>query len=81
MNEKIAVSDILSGLNSAITMLTYSIEQSNNENFRNTLIDARTKLDELQWENYMIAKEKGYYVPAAPAGKADIDQVKNTVCK
>ncbi|MEG1705100.1 MAG: spore coat protein [Clostridia bacterium] len=81
MNEKIAVSDILSGLNSAITMITYSIEQSNNENFRNTLIDTRTKLDQLQWDTYLIAKEKGYYIPAAPAGKADIEQVKNTVCK
>lgn len=81
LNEKIAVSDILSGINSAITMLSYSIQQANNQEFRNTLIQMRNKLEESQYEVYLIAKQKGYYVPAAPAGKADIEQVKQVACK
>ena len=79
MNEKTAISDSLSSLNSIITLLNYSIEQSNNMNFRNTLIENRNKLEGLQWSIYQIAKQKGYYIPAAPAGQADIDEVKNSI--
>ncbi len=81
LNEKVAVSDILSGTNSAITMLCYSIQQANNVQFRDLLIKKRDELEKLQYEIYLIAKQKGYYVPAAPAGQADIEQVKQTVCK
>lgn len=79
MNEKTAISDSLSSLNSIITLLNYSIEQSNNMNFRNTLIGNRNKLEGIQWSIYQIAKQKGYYIPAAPAGQADIDEVKNSI--
>lgn len=79
MDEKVAISDVLSCLNSMITMCDYTIEQSNNKNFRDTIIQKRNKLENLQWEVYLIAKEKGYYVPAAPAGKADVEQVKNSI--
>jgi len=81
MNEKIAVSDVLGCVNSAITMMTYSIEHADNEQFRQVLIDTRNKFDNIKLDTYNIAKSKGYYVPAAPAGEADIEQVKNTVCK
>lgn len=79
MTEKTGVSDVLSTLNSVITMLNYSIQQSNDKNFRDTLITSRNSLENYQWQIYLIAKEKGYYVPAASAGQADIDQVKNAI--
>ncbi|MEG1008357.1 MAG: spore coat protein [Clostridia bacterium] len=81
MNEKNCVNDILKELNSTITMINYSIEQSNNETFRDVLIDYQTSLINFQWDVYNIAKEKQYYIPAAPAGKSDIEQVKNSVSK
>jgi spore coat protein CotF len=79
MNEKLAVGDILSCLNMSITMMTHAIEHADNEQFRQTLIDARNKMDNLKWDTYLIAKEKGYYIPAAPAGEADIQQVKSAI--
>ncbi len=81
MDEKMSVNDTLSCLNSTITLLEYTIEQSNNKNFRDSIVDARNKLEDIQWELYLIAKQKGYYVPAAPAGQADIDQVKQSISK
>lgn len=81
MNEKVAVNDVLACTNSLITMLEYTIEQANNKNFRDTVTQARNKLENLQWEIYLVAKDKGYYIPAAPAGEADVQQVKNSVCK
>lgn len=80
MTEKIGVNDVLSTLNSTITMINYSIQQANDKNFRDALITSRNSLENYQWQIYLIAKEKGYYVPAAPAGQADIEQVKNTIC-
>ncbi|MDD3304378.1 MAG: spore coat protein [Clostridia bacterium] len=81
MTEKVAVNDVLSSVNSLITLCEYSIEQANNKNFRDTLIDARNNLENLQWQIYLISKSKGYYVPAAPAGEADIEQVKTAISK
>lgn len=81
MNEKVAINDVLACLNSMITMCEYTIEQANNKNFRDIIVQKRNKLENLQWEVYLIAKEKGYYVPAAPAGQADIEQVKNAISK
>lgn len=79
MTEKICVNDVLSTLNSMINMLNYSIQQANNKTFRDELIASRNSLENYQWEVYLIAKEKQYYVPAAPAGAADIEQVKNSI--
>lgn len=81
MNEKVAMDDVLSCSNSMINMLNYAIQQSNNKNFRDTLIEHRNKLENIQWKIYLINKEKGYYVPAAPAGMADIEQVRQAVSK
>ncbi len=80
MTEKIGVNDVLASLNSLITLINYSIEQSNDKNFRDTLITSRNSLENYQWQIYLIAKEKGYYIPAAPAGQADIEQVKSAIC-
>lgn len=79
MTEKVAMNDILSSINALIKQCEYSIEHSNNKNFRDTLIQYRNKLENIQWNTYLISKEKGYYVPAAPAGEADIEQVKNSI--
>ena len=79
MNEKLAMDSVLSCTNTIITLINYSIQQSNNKNFRDTLIEERNKLENLQWQIYLINKEKGYYVPAAPAGEADIQQVKQAI--
>ena len=79
MNEKIAISDSLSTTNSIINMINYSIEQSNNKDFRDTLVSYRNELEDLQWQLYVYARDNGYYVQAAPAGMADIDAVKSAV--
>ena len=79
MTEKICVNDVLATLNSMITMINYSIQQSNNKTFRDELIASSNNLENIQWEVYLLAKEKQYYIPAAPAGAADLEQVKNSI--
>lgn len=79
MNEKQAVADTLSSINQTINMLNYSVIHCNNKNLKETFRNARNQMEDLQWEIYLIAKQNGYYVPAAPAGQADIDAVKQLV--
>lgn len=79
MTEKVALDDVLSCTNSMVTLLCYTIQQANNKNFRDTIVEARDNLENLQWQIYLLNKQKGYYVPAAPAGEADIEQVKNAI--
>lgn len=79
MNEKIAIADSLSTTNSIINMINYSIQQSNNKDFRDTLVSYRNELEDLQWQLYVYARDNGYYVPAAPAGMSDIDAVKSAI--
>jgi hypothetical protein len=81
MTEKVAINDVLSSINSLIKLCGYAIEQANNKNFRDEIVTTRNKLEDLQWKIYLISKSKGYYVPAAPAGEADIEQVKNAISK
>ena len=79
MNEKCSVNDVLSSVNSIINKLNYSIEQANNKNFRDTCVQFRNVFENIQWNVYEFAKSKQYYVPAAPAGEADLEQVKQAV--
>lgn len=79
MNEKEAVADTLAGINALINMLTYSVMQSNDKALRDTFVTYRNQFEDLQWQIYLVARDNGYYVPAAPAGQADIDAVKTAV--
>lgn len=79
MNEKEAVADTLSGVNALINILNYDVMQSNNKALRDSFVTYRNQLEDLQWQIYVVARDKGYYVPAAPAGMADIDAVKTAV--
>ena len=79
MDEKQAVADTLAGVNALLNMLTYNVMQSNNKSLRDTFVTYRNQFEDLQWQIYVIARDKGYYIPAAPAGMADIDAVKTAV--
>ena len=57
MDEKMSVNDTLSCLNSTITLLEYTIEQSNNKNFRDSIVDARNKLEDMFLLDYLILNE------------------------
>lgn len=78
-DEKLITNDILGYTHMAINAYTYGILEANNKEFRDTLIQAKDNLEDLEWDLYCFAKQKKYYVPAAPAGKADVEQVKNAI--
>ena len=79
MNEKEAIADTLSGCNALLNVLAYDIMQSNNKSLRDTFVNYRNLIEDLQWQIYVFARDNGYYVPAAPAGNADIEAVRTAI--
>ena len=65
MDEKTMVSDTLTGINGEDPKLKQTLKQM------------RNKAEAAQEQIYQIAREKSYYVPAAPASKEEIEQVRS----
>lgn len=76
MQEKTMVSDALSGINASLESMGYMISQTANQQLRQTLIQMRNSGETSQYELYELAKNHGYYKPAAEAKEEDIRQVR-----
>ena len=76
MTEKDMVNDALNNINSALTSYASAISQTENKELRNALIQMRNQAETSQYDLYMIAKNKSYYVPAQQASQDEINQVK-----
>ena len=72
MDEKTMVSDTLTGINGELKMYAEYISQSEDPKLKQTLKQMRNKAEAAQEQIYQIAREKSYYVPAAPASKEEI---------
>lgn len=77
MEEKTMVSDALSGINASLENMGYMISQTANQQLRQTLIQMRNAGETSQYELYELAKNHGYYEPAAEAKDEDIKQVRS----
>ncbi len=76
MQEKIMVADALSQINSSLENYGYLISQTANPRLRQQLIQMRNACETSQYELYELAKNHGYYQPAAMADEQEIKQVK-----
>lgn len=77
MQEKEMVNDTLSMVNSSITNYGAVITQCENEQLRNTIQQKRNGDEQLQYQLYKLASQKGYYKPAAVATTQEIQDVKS----
>lgn len=77
MNDKTMVSDALVGVNGELKMFGDMIPQTENKELKQCLKQIRSECEMSQEKLYHIAREKGYYVPAAKASQQEKDHVKN----
>ena len=77
MDEKIMVSDTLTQINSSLEQCSQMITQTANKDLRDKMIQMRNAAETSQYELFQIAKQHGYYEPAAPATPEDISKVKS----
>lgn len=79
MQEKDMVNDIIAGSKASIDFYTKAIQECSNQQLRSTFQTLRNEAEQLQYQLYQIAQQKGYYVPASPANKQEVNQVKTTL--
>ena len=77
MTEKTMISDALTGVNGELKMFGDMIPQTENKELKQCLKQIRNACEMSQEKLYHLAREKGYYVPAAKATQQEIDHVKN----
>lgn len=81
MEEKVMVNDTLVGINGELTRYAEMISQSENKELKQTLKQFRNASELCQEELFQIAREKAYYVPAAPAKPEEIAHVKEILMR
>lgn len=77
LNEKTMVSDTLVGVNGELKSMAEYISQTENPQLKQTLKQFRNEQEISQEKIYKLAREKGYYVPAAKASPEEIQHVKS----
>ncbi|WMM23765.1 spore coat protein [Tissierella sp. MB52-C2] len=79
MQERDIVNDILGGTKASINCYTTAIQECSNQQLRSTLQTLRNEAEQMQYQLYQIAEQKGYYTPAPTAKSNDINQLKTTL--
>lgn len=79
MQERDIVNDLLSGTKASIDSYTKAIQECSNQQLRSTLQTLRNEAEQMQYQLYQMAEQKGYYVPAPPASKNDVNHIKTTL--
>lgn len=79
MNEKVMVNDALTGIKGELQHYGAMITETGNKQLKETLKQMRSQCEMAQEEIFQIAREKQYYVPAAPATPEEIAHVRNIV--
>lgn len=81
MEEKVMVNDTLTGINGELVRYGEMIAQTENKELKQTLKQFRNACEMSQEELYQMAREKAYYVPAAPATQEEVNHVKELFLK
>ena len=77
MDEKTMVVDTLTGINGELVRYGEMITQTENPQLKQTLKQMRNQCEMSQEEIYGIARNRGYYVPAAQATREEVDHVRS----
>lgn len=81
MEEKVMVSDALTGIKAETKMLGEMILETGCRELKQTLKQFRNQSEMAQEEIFQIARTKEYYVPAAQATEEEIRHVKTVLEK
>jgi len=78
MQDRDIFNDLLSGTKHSINSYTMAIQETDNQQLRSTWQTLRTEAEQMQYQIYQMAEQKGYYVPAPQADQNDIQKIKSS---
>ena len=79
MREQDMVNDILAGTKASIGSYTTAITECSSQQLRSTLQTLRNEAEQMQYQLYQMAEQKGYYKAAPPAPQGDIQTTKTNL--
>ncbi|NLV87882.1 MAG: spore coat protein [Tissierellia bacterium] len=79
MQERDIVNDLLAGTKASINAYTMAIQECSNQQLRSTFQTLRNEAEQLQYQLYQMAEQKGYYTPAPQAHQNDVSQIKTSL--
>ncbi|AJD32893.1 spore coat protein [Clostridium sporogenes] len=79
MQDKDMINDTLSALKASLTGYSTTIAETDNQQLRQEIQQMRNNCETSQYDFYKLAKQKGFYKPAAQASPEQIQTVKSQV--
>lgn len=76
MRDQDMVNDILTGTKASINTYTHAIQECSDQTLRSTLQQLRDEAEQLQFQVYQMAEQKGWYKPSPQADQKDVQEVK-----
>lgn len=77
MRDQAIVNDILNGTKASINTYTSAIQECVNPTLRSELQTLRDEAEQMQYQIFQMAEQKGWYMPAPPANQNDVQTVKS----
>lgn len=79
MQDRDIVNDLLGGAKASINSYTVAIVESSSQQLRSTFQTLRDEAEQMHYQLFQMAQQKGYYMPAPPAHQEDVQKVKSTL--
>lgn len=79
MQDRDIFMDVLAGTKHSISCYTNAIVETSNQQLRSTWQTLRDEAEQMQYQLYQMAEQKGYYMPAPPAHQEDVQKVKSSL--
>ena len=77
MQDREIVNDLMAGAKASINAYTMAIVESSNQQLRSTWKTLRDEAEQMHYQLYQMAEQKGYYMPAPPAHQQDVQKIKS----
>lgn len=79
MQDREILLDLLSGTKHSINCYTNAIMEGSNQQLRSTFQTLRDEAEQMQYQLYQMAEQKGYYHSAPGANQNDIQHIKQSL--
>lgn len=79
MQEREILLDLLSGAKHSVNCYTTAIMEGSNQQLRSTFQTLRDEAEQMQYQLYQMAEQKGYYHSAPGANQNDIQHIKQSL--
>ncbi len=77
MQDRDIVNDMMGGVKASINSYTMAIVESSNPQLRSTWQTLRNEAEQMHYQLFQMAEQKGYYMPAPPAHQQDVQKIKS----